>query len=221
MKTVGKLRMVRGRADYAHFEGISLGPERTTMLIPSRSACVGILRSVYGKWEYRWAPERVTLHKKPTVVPIPQNQIKYFGCGDPVDIERQRTQRVWMFLYGVDFTISARITVGAHAGAGDNLVKAEEMISRRLQQGYRHYQPYCGLRECFAHLEDVSAVAEAADVTADYGLSFYDMDLDDPECPAYLAPLKVERGVVRYPNFDDVKKLGLRFRLDRVTKELT
>lgn len=221
-RDTGRLWVIRVRGRWAHFGGVPFGPDRTTMIVPSHSAVVGILRSVFGKYESRWAIEELAMLSKPRIVPIALNQLQDFSArdGGTVDVQKRRTQRIWTFLQDPDFVIRARITVGAAAGADDNLLKFDNMIERRLGHGYRQYQPYFGIRECTAHLThvtDESSLPPPVDVTQDLGMTFYDMDIDDPAQPAYLAPIRIDRGVVRYPSIDEVRKHGFRYELKRAS----
>lgn len=218
--TEGRLWTIRAHGRLAHFGGIPLGPERATMMVPSHSAIVGILRSFFGKYEARWCIESLAVLTWPKIVPIMQNQLRDFQSKNyaPINIEEKRTQRIWTYLENPDYVIRARIGLGPTAGADDNLIKFDEMIARRLSQGYRRYEPYFGIRECSAYLslvENEAALSPPIALTQDFGLSFYDIDIDDPQQPAYLAPLKIECGIVKYPTFDEVKKFGIKYQLPR------
>jgi hypothetical protein len=217
----------RAQGRCAHWGGIHFGPERASQVAPSRSANVGLLRSVFGKYEFRWEPISVTFLRAPTSMAVMSNEMQSFDGTSALT----STQRLRTFMYGIDYVLRARILVAPCAGRDDNMRKAEEIIGRRARQGYRRYQPYFGIRECSAHLswiEDPSTLPEqdasAVAFSANLGNVFYDIDMDDPERPAYLAPLEVERGVVNYLPFSEVRwenparpsKHGVRYHLPRV-----
>jgi CRISPR-associated Cas5-like protein len=209
----------RARGRMAHWGGIHFGPERMTQRAPSRSAIVGLLRSTFGKYEYRWEPLDVTFLTAPSTMPVQSNEVQSFD-GSCALVSTQRTRT---FLYGIDLVFRATISVAPCAGRDDNMAKAVEMINKRVRQGYRRYQPYFGIRECPAHMswvEDPSTLpqpdASALGLFENLGNVFYDIDMDDPERPAYLAPLSLVRGVVTYPRFDEVRNKGIRYHLPRV-----
>lgn len=223
----GALHLVRARGLLAHFSGVSFGPERHTMLVPSHSACVGILRSVIDKWAVRFAVESVSLLSVPQITPIKSNELKSFDCkvgartgtAEPIDSDTQRTQRTRTFLVEPDYLIRARIELSPRfADTDDSVQKFDAMFTRRLAHGQFRYGPYLGIRECIAELtpvDDEASLPPVADVSEDYGIAFFDKDMDADGEPAYLAPLRVERGVVRYPSFAEVRRLGLRYELER------
>jgi len=207
----------RATGQCAHWAGINFGPERMTQRAPSRSAVVGLLRSVFGKYEYRWEPSRVIFLRVPSMMPIMTNDMQSFDGGSPL----VSTQRIRTFLYGIDIVIHAKITRATCAGPEDNLLKAHNMIESRARRGHRSYTPSFGPRECMAHLEWIEngqllpGLAPAR-INENLGNVFYDFDIDDPERPAYLAPLEIKNGVVEYPSFDEVRKFGIRYNLPRV-----
>lgn len=225
----GRLWTVRATGKFAHFAGIPLGPDRMTMVGPSHSASVGIMRSIFGKYEARWDVESVSFLAKPDVTyPLRTNELDFSTALDPERADRQRsihvasqmTQRTRTLLCNVDLVLRARIRKSAYARDGeDSIEKFDSMIDRRARRGHRQYQAYFGIRELTAHLhlvEDDKELPTPVDYSHDMGVSFYDIDMDDDERPAYLAPLRIEKGVLRYPGFDEVKRLGLRYQLARV-----
>jgi CRISPR-associated Cas5-like protein len=211
----------RAQGRCAHWGGIHFGPERMTQRAPSRSAVVGLCRSVFGKYEYRWEPIELQFLKAPSqdVLTVMSNEYQSFDGTSAL----ASTQRMRTYLYEIDIVFKARITRAKIAGKNDTLVKAEEMIDRRVKQGYRRRPAYFGNSECPAHvtwIEDPSQVpaqdASALAMNENLGNVFFDIDMDEPDRPAWLAPLQIVRGVVKYPTFAEVKKFGLRYHLPRV-----
>ena len=102
-----------------------------------------------------------------------------------------------------------------------------DILESRLRSG-RNYgtHPYLGMRELACAIEPVTDLRaifypeitladhpdglRTADFSETLGLSFYGTDWDDSRRPNYFAPLDVVRGIVRYPSWSEVRKIGIK-----------
>lgn len=123
---------------------------------------------------------------------------------------------------GVDYLVSFRL-----AAPRQRFKDFKDMLNRRLRNGHYWRQPYLGLRELTAMVEPVKDFGDleypsntqlvehpnglkTADYSAQLGLCFFGIDWDDPTHPYYFAPLEVKRGIVQYPTWAEVRRLGIR-----------
>lgn len=122
---------------------------------------------------------------------------------------------------GVDYLVSFRVLATEK--------KYADMTRDRLRNGHYNGMPYLGIAKFPALVErvenfdslsyptDMPLVThpdgmKTADYSAPLGLCFYGTDWDDPARPNYFAPLTIQRGVVVYPTWAEVKKLGIKRR---------
>jgi hypothetical protein len=202
----------------------------------------GLLSRIQGHPGTRYLIERVGLLFFPRWVPVTSNELKKKRSGRslaPIDVTGDNhTLRTSMLLAGnprhvadmwgdpesvsgVDYIVSFRVQATE--------LKYIKMTESRLKNGHYNGNPYLGIAKFPALVElveDFSSLTyptdmpmvthpdgmKTADYTAPLGLSFYATDWKDPKRPNYFAPLFVERGVVRYPPWTEVKKHGIKRR---------
>lgn len=214
MKMRSKRWTFRAWGPWACWTPMAFRSERISSLVPSHSAVVGLLRGLLGKWEITWDIHEVRLLAKPRRVAVVGNELKFnqVDVTKPIIIEKDRTQRTTVFLRDVDIAFDASLRLTPHAGSDDSIQKYEAITERRARTGQLRRQIYFGIRECMANLElveDPSSLPSPVDLTEDLGISFFDTDWDDPEKPDYFAHLAINKGVVRYPSWEEVKALGI------------
>lgn len=198
----------RVQGNYAHFGGVSFGPERTTMLVPSASAAIGQVRSIFGKASIEWLPQELRLFRKPERVLMTVNELKSFATGHQVE----RTQRQRTMLRGCDYALRMRYRMSPrHMRPNyDYPEKVEEMLATRLKKQQSYRSVYLGVSQAGGVIEwvpDSTTLPNCVDHTEDFGWVFYATDhhVDDM---SYLAPLSMKEGIVKYPSWDDVRKYG-------------
>lgn len=206
MKEKSQTWTFRVRGALGHWGGVKYGPERMSQPAPSHSAVVGMLRSLFGKNEYRWQVETlgfIEIPKDPHVVA--HNGYKSFnGKLYPTQIHR-------VLYHDIDLVIRAHITRSVTAGPDDPLIKAINIISDRARQGAEWRSCYIGLTSLPGDLEwvpDESKLPPVRDHNLDLGMFFYDRDFDLRPTPHYMAPLAIKHGVITYPSWDEVKRYG-------------
>lgn len=240
---VGDLMHVRASGRMACYTRPEFRTERFSNVVGSASAWDGMLSQIMGHVGAHYLIESVALLFHPRWVSHTINEIADFGNGlKPIDTERKnvRTLRTTSFVAGnrrllrrrilgevvesetagVDYVVSFRLV-------STDLQKHQDMLRRRLRNGHYWRQPYFGLRELPAMVEQVKRFDDllypsdtqlvehenglkTADYSASLGLTFYGVDWVDPAHPYYFAPLEVRRGIATYPTWDDVRRLGIR-----------
>lgn len=212
---------IRIKGPQAFWGGTTTGPCRSTSLFPSHGACRGIMRSILGPWEMMWVVSQVWILKMPHLMTVTTNDIKSFNTAmypgtmipKPVDVNAQRTQRTLRVLRDVDYAFLAHLELTHHALEADTICKYELMAERRLdkQQRWRHL--------CLGTSEnsridlqrvDPSTLPTPVDLTEDYGLQYFDEEYpSDSIKKQYFAELKVEKGILLFPSWEQVRQLGI------------
>lgn len=217
MRTYSKDYWVRVSGELACWTPPEYRAERISNLMPSHDAWEGLLRTILGKREIRWAISEARMLFEPKYLPMLLSELKFNGRKnfvEPIRVSEQRTQRTTVFLKNPDYLLHAKMHLTKHAEPDEPVIKYEEMFERRMKNGQQYGQPCFGLRELLADVEMVEA-SEAAgllptDVNSHLGFTYYGTDWEDPEQSQYFVPLDVCKGVARYPSWDEVKKTGLR-----------
>ena len=201
---------------YALFNQPAFRSERISSLVPSHSAAVALPRGICGHKALDWIVLSLTLQSKPMFHPMLHNELNFDSNSPnkPIFIEEARTQRTSVYLRDYDCIIEAQFKLSSKAGPEDNIPKFDQMFRDRLRMGVERRRIYFGTSECKCYLEAAEGPATPVDIDSDFGLMFYDVDWDDPETPYYFAPLTMVHGVVRYPSWDVVRKMGI-MRLNR------
>jgi CRISPR-associated protein Cas5 subtype I-C len=198
-------------AKFAFWSNVNTGSDQTSNLVPAHAGGVGAMRGILGKAAMRWRVHEIHLLREPTRLSVCQNELRSFDAplGYSVSYEEQRTQRRTGYLRNVEILVQASIYPSASAREDDTQFKFEEMFLRRARSGQWFRKPYLGRRECGAYFELIEgALPPPVDKSVDYGLAYYDTDYDG-DGKMYFAPLRMENGIVRYPSWTDVRKLGI------------
>lgn len=239
-------RLVRVRGRRACFTDPAFRTERFSAVIPSVSGWEGILSQIMGHKGTRYHVTWAALLFKPRWHTVTSNELSTFGAGRlPIDTmaPRVRTLRATSFLAGnlrtyqessiwskkpvkrqdsgVDYVACFRMSAPA-----SEFSKLDDILARRLKNGHFWRQPYLGIRECGAfveQVEDLSSVnypemdlvshangVRAADVKINLGFSFYGTDWSDSRAPNFFYPMEIQRGLLIYPSWEEVRKLGIR-----------
>jgi hypothetical protein len=156
-----------------------------------------------------------------------------------VDAKGVHTQRTTNLLAGKKRKVEGRVVAGVDYVVTFHLlcpeIKYLNMTLSRLRSG-RYYgdHPFLGIRglaarlDLIADLRDITYPTRADDDSPEVrlvehrngqksidrserlGLCFYGTDWDDPKRPNYFAPLDMKRGIIEYPSWDEVRKLGIK-----------
>lgn len=206
------------------------------MDFPSHGAGDGLLRRILGKKEMQWIIHEARLIQGTRRVAITSNELASFNSRPlgrfaqgrrpetnrllghiPSPVSRtggNHTQRTDTYIVKPIIAIRSSIVLTRHAVPGeDSLPKFESMALERLVRGQYFSRPYLGRSECpafYEYIEDPSTLPAPMDLTQDYGLCYFDQDYAAPGQPLYFAPMRVEHGVILYPSWPEVRKLGIR-----------
>jgi len=231
---------MRARGKHGLFTAAPFRTERMSCLIPSHGGVEGILSQINSHKGCRYKILELALLFYPRYFSVTRNELQSFGTGKApinVDLQKNRTLRTTTLLAGkprkmmnefgeeeivsgVDYIVTFQIL------APD--IKYITMFESRLRNGkFYGTQPYMGMREFSARLdpvEDFRSISyplnqkmiehpnglRTANVNENLGISFYGTDWDDPAHPNYFAPLEVVKGIVKYPSWSEVRKLGIK-----------
>lgn len=209
--------------EMAFWGGVSTGPTRNSQMFPSHAAMDGTIRQILGKMAIQWVTHEVRLLGMSHRLPVTTNDLKSFQSApltkgrlsvpSPIaNVGSRHTQRTTVYLRNVHIAVRSSFVLTPKAGPGDTVVKFEEMFLRRAEKGQYANRPYFGTEECGAEYElitDPSKIPAPLDITEDFGICYFDTDWVDPTCPMYFAPMRVQHGVILYPTWDEVRKLGI------------
>ncbi len=196
-------------APLAFFGGHKTGPDLYSLMSPTYSTTVGLLRSIMGHRGTSWVPHEVALLRFGGRYPLTMLEMKRFPTAS-FDAGSNQTIRTWVVLYN----ITLRIKASLHADA-----KYLAMFERRIQNGQFFRPLRFGPKEyvCTARMASPQElVTPTLDITEDMGIQPFAQDFDDPQQPWYYAPMTMNKGVVRYPTFKEVQAFGLK----RIVKEV-
>ena len=153
----------------------------------------------------------------------PTAQHREARCGM---VERRGDGQWGKTVADVDFLVCFR-TAGFSI---DDMIKFQHMTEMRLGTGHFRHRMHIGTSDCPVSRVDLVRAEEfsflqypeitmashnesgvsfkAADFSRDLGITWYGTDMTALESN-YFAPMKIDRGLLRYPSWDDVRARGL------------
>jgi len=211
-----KTYRIRASAEFGLWTPPCAGPDRISLPVASHEGFRGVLRSIMGKREIDWIVHRVVLTTMPRWITLVRNEISNFGNGyQPicVDSPGRHTQRLSRILANPSYVLDASLVLGKEYQrvSPSEDVKAmgkfAHMTEKRFEQGggYRHVS--FGNKEFPAHCELTDEEPLPVDYSQDLGITYYGTDYDEQR--AYFYPMRIDRGVVLYPSWDEVRQLGI------------
>ena len=149
------------------------------------SAARGVLCAIYFKpSEFWYEIEGIDVLKPIRYMSVKSNEVKVKarmknGTIEPIDVNKERTQRTTVYLVDVAYKITARMHVRDTFMPGvpveSKTKKVTEEFKRRVKGGKCFWQPYLGLRECMCFFrppeEDDIPIKESSD----FGIMLYDI----------------------------------------------
>jgi hypothetical protein len=199
--------------------GLGYGAETTSSLIPSQDGADGILRGVFGTWEFGWYIEQVHLLTYPTTISLTQQNLKSFdgfGALSPhkLTVEQFRTLRTTQYLVKPEYLFVAHLRQTGKGTHDSSMAKGLQMAARRLEKNATWRNICLGRSECLGTVryirDEDEALPEPVPVDRDLGLHYYGRHYEDGVSYPYFYPLQIERGVVKYPPWEEVLRNGLR-----------
>lgn len=203
----------RWESDLAFFGGHKTGPNLVSLPGPTYSSTKGLLRSILGKVEMTHIIHEVLVLSCRGTCALTMNEMKSFPKNS-FYTDDQRTTRTYVHLVDVAIAVVSSIKALPSKDPLDTWEKFDHMFTRRMNKGQFHDSaPTLGTKECLVSSFRFTEPGEdltPLDVTEDLGLQPFDQDYSDPKEPWYYAPMQIEKGVIKYPSWEEVKKLGLR-----------
>lgn len=191
-------------AETACFTRAEFPSERVSYEVPTPSALVGALSSVFWKPQFRWIPESVDVLNPIRWVTQQRNEVSkvqsHRTAGTRYDVEDMRVQRQTLLLRDVAYRVRANIWV--HPGAEEqNPAKWRDQFHRRIARGAYFRPPYLGMREHVADFRPDAPDRQRISLTEDLGLMLHSILFDDvtgAETYTWFHG-RMEAGTVRFP----------------------
>lgn len=169
--------------DFACFTQSDAKVERVSYLIPTPSACRGILEAIYAKpIEFRYQITGIDVFNPIKTIKIKKNEVTRKASvarGETVVskimVEENRTQRNTIYLKDVSYRIYADMLLRQGTDDKVNLRKIEKEFNNRVDKGKCFYQPYLGNRECMCFFGPVDENKKPISDNQDIGIMLYDI----------------------------------------------
>lgn len=170
------------RADTACFTRAEFPSERVSYPVPTPTALVGVLSSVFWKPQFRWVVEAVDVLHPIRWVTQMRNEVGHVqsirNVGGRYDVEDMRVQRQTLMLRDVAYRVHANIWV--HPDARDqNPAKWRDQFHRRVDCGAYFRPPYLGMREHIADFAPDDTSLTPVSQSEDLGLMLHTIHFDD------------------------------------------
>ncbi len=183
--------MFRGRVsvsvdvwgDFACFTQSDAKVERVSYLIPTPSACRGILEAIYAKpVEFKYQITGIDVINPIKTISVKKNEVTRKaapGKGNkPVKqiiVDDNRTQRNTIYLKDVYYRIYADLMIRSEADSRVTVEKLKKEFKNRTEKGKCFYQPYLGNRECMCFFSPVDETKVPLNESRDMGIMLYDI----------------------------------------------
>ena len=213
------------KGDYALFTRPEFGVERVSYDVPTPSALVGLISSVYWHPGVKYIIDEIRIYNPVNFVNIRRNEVsdkipiksitdKMSGKAKDLGIYTKESisQRASLLLKDVYYGVSAHFELTKEKDEEQSEDKVYAILSRRLKKGQCFSQPFLGCREFPAKVEWVEALPQSTlNYNADLGYMLYDLQyskdkngkaLDSAE-PRFYRP-HVENGVIDVQKWAEV-----------------
>lgn len=223
----GELFYVRVQGELACFSRPEFKTGRVSSIVPSHSAANGILSAFLSHHGVSYSIKQIGLLFYPQLTNITTNEVNNFSIGGTasIDVDHRRTQINTQALCDVDYWMSFRVV----SNSPPEVLKYSNMFNSRLPLikpgeddlarvgGVWSRMPYLGLREYVGHVKRINSEEiksldgdfvthddgmKSVDFSTDLGITFFGTDYESNK--NYFIPIKVDRGVVRYPSWKEV-----------------
>lgn len=211
---------IRVFGDRALFSRPELKVERYSYDIPTPSALVGIVESVYWHPGLKYVIDRVKVINRIERISVKRNELKskisaqkvrtvLEGKNELLYIDRNRdiAMRNSSILTNVEYVIEYHFElVPEKMNESDSEAKFASIINRRIEKGQCYKQPYFGCREFPAYFERATGEEESYykdEAEKDFGLMLYGMDYSDPQqyTPLFFNAV-MKNGIVEMGNVE-------------------
>lgn len=205
------------KGDHALFTRPEFGVERVSYDVPTPSALVGLISSIYWHPGVKYIIDEIRIYNPVKFMNIRRNEVsdkislsdvskKMKGKTGDIEFYTKEhiSQRATLLLKDVSYGVRAHFELTDEREAEQSEEKVYAILLRRLKKGQFFSQPFLGCREFPAKVEWVESLPESTlDYTADIGYMLYDLQyrksadgkaLDSAE-PRFYRP-RVENGVI-------------------------
>ena len=204
--------MLKITGDYACFTAPDLSTERVSYDVPTPSAMIGVLSSIYWKPAFKWIIKRIWVLRPIKFDQIRRNEVKNKlsqksakmamekGQSFSIDVGAQRTQRATRFLTNVEYIVEASIE--AVQDDGDNFGKHYGVFTRRAKKGQSFRTPYLGCREfsCQFELFDGDPSELAIKESRNLGRMVFGIDFTQEKPQTLMYPAFMDSGCIEVPH---------------------
>lgn len=210
---------VRFWGPHALFSRPELKVERYSYDVPTPSALIGMIESIYYHPGVKYHIDRIQVLNPIHRIAVKRNEVKKTISADavskklnnhklpePINRQKEIVQRSSSILKNVEYIVSFHFELNGEQNPGDTEEKVTAILSRRLDKGQCFKQPYFGCREFPAYFERVeeegdSFYADKEDI--DLGVMFCQMDysnLKDVQ-PMFYHP-RMNHGVIQVNDYE-------------------
>ena len=216
--------------DFATFKRPESIVDRDTYLVPTPSACRGVLNAIYSKpIEFYYEIFKIEVMNPIRTMEVFRNEItkkvdpsKITNSKYWIDTEKREnmTQRISTYLRDVYYRIHAYIVLRDDAPQDISIESIKSQFERRVAGGKCFYQPYLGTRECMCYFAPPDKAKKPYDISKDLGVTLYDVfDIEsnipldtsrktnnqkEVVCPSFYHT-KIEHGVIDVPRWNSGK----------------
>ena len=202
---------VRVRGDLACFTRPEFGVERVSYDLITPSAARAVLEAILWKPAIQWHITRIWLLSPVKFIQLRRNEVNKRAATGTINSSREsgealnyfadedRAQRNTIALRDVDYAVEAHFVLTSRKGPGDNILKFEEMFTRRLVNGQHHYQPYLGCREFPAKVEPYQNQPTPCGESRPLGMMLHDIAYGRFENRAVFFPAILRNGELQVP----------------------
>lgn len=177
------------QGDYALFTRPEMKVERVSYDVPTPSAMVGLLSSVYWHPGISYQIDKIIIYHQPNFVNLRRNEVteklplakvksQLGGGGEGISFYRSDmpTQRASLLLKDVKYGLEAHFELSDCKDQDMTPEKAYNILLRRLKKGQHFTQPCLGCREFPAQVEWVETLPESTLAgEIDLGFMLYDL----------------------------------------------
>jgi CRISPR-associated protein Cas5d len=202
---------LRACGPLACFTRPELKVERVSYPVMTPSAARGLLEAVLWKPAIRWHVERIHVLSEIRFIAFRRNEvsskavapatatIRDGGTVHPFFADDDRAQRNTLALRDVDYVIEAHLSMTGKAGPLDNVIKFEEIFTRRVEKGQTFHQPYFGCRELAAEIHPAPGTWTAISDSRDLGWMLWDIEYSPHRNRPLFFPARLDNGVLEVP----------------------
>lgn len=191
-------------AETACFTRAEFPSERVSYQVPTPSALVGALSSVFWKPQFRWVVEAVDVLTPIRWATQMRNEVgevqSLRQAGEGYDVEKMRTQRQTLMLRNVAYRVHANVWVHPRATEQDP-AKWRDQFHRRVARGGYFRPPYLGMREHVADFRADDPARQPIPLTQDLGLMLHSIAFNETTGAETYTwfNARIDSGTVRYP----------------------